>query len=111
MSEAVDLDETEEVEGELEGRAGRIAEMSGDRHLTFELAEQVYGIPLERVQEIVRVQRATTAGTSAPGDCSTRLEPRRRACPVLTMVGPPIFASVSASWVTSLLYRPIQGSF
>ena len=59
MSEAVDLDETEEVEGELEGRAGRIAEMSGDRHLTFELAEQVYGIPLERVQEIVRVQRAT----------------------------------------------------
>ncbi len=35
------------------------AEISGERHLTFELAEQVYGIELARVQEIVRVQPPT----------------------------------------------------
>lgn len=31
----------------------------GERHLTFELDGQVYGVPLARVREIVRVQKTT----------------------------------------------------
>ena len=57
MSDAVEPNEVDELDEETVD--ARAAEISGDRHLTFLLAEQVYGIPLERVQEIVRVQRAT----------------------------------------------------
>ncbi|MCB9726393.1 MAG: purine-binding chemotaxis protein CheW [Spirochaetaceae bacterium] len=46
----------DELEGHLDDE---VANEGSGRHLTFQLAGQVYGIELRRVREIVRAQRAT----------------------------------------------------